>query len=57
MLVTVLSSLTGDGAVEATLVVARCRCRVMLVTVLPSPTSDGAVDATWPQRDVGVESC
>jgi hypothetical protein len=30
----VLSSLAGDGAVEATLAMAQCYCRVMLAIVL-----------------------
>jgi hypothetical protein len=48
---------TGDGTVEATLVVARCRYRVMIATVLPSYASDGTTEVTWPRRDIGVESC
>jgi hypothetical protein len=56
MLVTVLPSPIGDGAVEATMVVVRCRCRVMLTTVLPSYASDGTIEATWPRCDVGVDS-
>jgi hypothetical protein len=36
MLVTALSNHVGDGSVEATLIVAQCRCRVMLVMALPS---------------------
>jgi hypothetical protein len=55
--VTVLSSPTGDDTAKATLVVMRCKCRVMLATVLPSHASDGAAEVTWPRRDVGVESC
>jgi hypothetical protein len=57
MLGTVLSSPIGDGATKATLVMARCRCRVMLATVLPSHPSDGAAKVTWPRRDVSAESC
>jgi hypothetical protein len=57
MLSTVLPSPIGDGATETTLVVARCRCRVMLATVLPTHASDGAAESTWSQRDVGAESC
>jgi hypothetical protein len=56
MLAMVLSSPTSDDVVEVTLVVARCRCRVMLVTVLSSHASNGAAEATWPRRGVGVES-
>jgi hypothetical protein len=58
----------GDGAIETTLVVARCHRRVMLAMVLPrqlgrgamsvpSHAGDGATEATWPQRDISVESC
>jgi hypothetical protein len=57
MLSMVLPSPIGDGATETTLVVARCRCRVMLATVLPTHASDGAAESTWSQRDVGAESC
>jgi hypothetical protein len=51
----VLSSSTGDGAAEAMLVMARCRCRVMLAIGLPSHASDGAAEVTWPRHDVGAE--
>jgi hypothetical protein len=56
MLATVLLSPTGDDASEMTLVVTRCRCRVMLTTVLPSHASDDATEVTWPRRDVGAQS-
>jgi hypothetical protein len=56
MLATVLPSPIGDSAVEATMVVARCRCRVMLTIVLPSYASDGTIEATWPRCDVGADS-
>jgi hypothetical protein len=46
MLATVLPSPTGDGASETTLVVTRCRCRVMLAVVLSSHDSDDAAEAT-----------
>jgi hypothetical protein len=47
MLAMALSSLDGDGATDAMLVVARYRCRVMLVTmiVLPSLAGDGVVES------------
>jgi hypothetical protein len=47
MLATVLSSPVGDSAAEATLVMARCRYRVMLATVLSSHGSDGTAEKTW----------
>jgi hypothetical protein len=56
MLATVLPSPTGDGAAEATLVVARCRCRVILTIVLPSHASDGTAEVTWSRHDVGAKS-
>jgi hypothetical protein len=46
----------GDSVAEATLVMVRCRYRVMLVTVLLSYPSDDAAEMTWPWRDVDVES-
>jgi hypothetical protein len=39
-------SLAGDSAADATLVMARCRCRVMLAMALPSLIGDVAAEAT-----------
>jgi hypothetical protein len=49
MLVMLLSIHTGDGAAEATLVMAQCRCRVVLATVLLSHADDGAAESCWRQ--------
>jgi hypothetical protein len=46
MLTMALPSPAGDGAVEATLVVARCICRVVLVMLLPSHAGNGAAGIT-----------
>jgi hypothetical protein len=51
-----LLSPAGDDAAKATLVIVRCRCRVMLPRMLPIHDGDGAAEATWPRRDVDVES-
>jgi hypothetical protein len=48
MLAMALPSPAGDGAAKATLVMARCRGRVMLASVLLSHASDGAAEVTWP---------
>jgi hypothetical protein len=61
-------SYAGDGSIETTLAVARCRFQVMLAMVLPrrlsrnvmsvlSHAGDGVAEATWPRRDVSVKSC
>jgi hypothetical protein len=52
-----LLSPTGDNATGATLVVARCRCRVTLAIMLPSHVGDGAAEMAWLQHNVDVESC
>jgi hypothetical protein len=44
----------SDSAIEPCLC---CRCRIMLATVQSSHADDGATEATWPQHDVGAESC
>jgi hypothetical protein len=46
LLAMALSSHIGDDVVEATLVVARCRCRVMLTTMSPSHAGDDAAEMT-----------
>jgi hypothetical protein len=47
----------GDGAVEATLVVTRCRCQVTLGMTLLSHVDDGTAEVTWSWCDVNAESC
>jgi hypothetical protein len=57
MLETVLPSHTGDDAIEATLVMVRCHCRIMLSMALLSHSVDSAAEVTWLRRIVDVESC
>jgi hypothetical protein len=44
-----LPSHADDGAADAMLAVARCRCRVMVAMTLPR--------RHWPWCDVATESC
>jgi hypothetical protein len=57
MLATMISSHTDDSVADATLVVARCRCRVMPATMLSIHAGDDVAEVTWPRRDVDAESC
>jgi hypothetical protein len=57
MLVMALSSHDGDGATEATLVVARCHRRVMLVMELLMRLGRSAMLISSHDSDGAAESC